>query len=302
MNVLAIVAPGQGAQKPAMLTEWVKLAPQASAKLADATGLDIIRLGTTADADEIKDTAVTQPLVVVTALLAGSLIQMPRTAIYAGHSVGELAAAALAGVLTAEQAAALAAARGHWMGQACHAEPSAMAAVMNPDTAAVLDALAERGLTGANVNGGGQIVAAGAAEAIADLVANPPTGSRVIALPVAGAFHTSYMRTAAEKLRSTFAAVTAADPTAALLTNADGSVIGSGPQYLEALLNQITAPVRWDMCMQTLAAKGVTGILELPPAGTLTGLARRSLPGVATLAVKSPADLSAAAEFVAEHA
>lgn len=301
--MLAIVAPGQGAQKPGMLSAWLELPGVADrlSVLSEGTGLDLTRLGTTAGADEIKDTAVTQPLVVATAVLAAGRLDAPADTVCAGHSVGELAAAALAGVLDDATAVELAAVRGRAMGEACAVTPTSMAAVMNPDTDAVLALLAERDLVGANVNGGGQIVAAGASNAIADLVATPPAGMRVIGLPVAGAFHTAYMAPAADQFARVVAGVIPADPRGPLLSNSDGSVVGSGARYLDLLVAQITSPVRWDRCLATFAELGVTGVLELPPAGTLVGLVRRELRGVATLALKSPDDLGPAIAFIAEH-
>lgn len=303
MRVLAIVAPGQGAQKPGMLLPWLELPGLAETlnSLSDDTGLDLARLGTTADAEEIKDTAITQPLVVATALLAATTLDLPPDAVTAGHSVGELAAAALAGVVTPQQAVTLAAARGNAMGEACALRATSMAAVMNPDTEKVLAALAERNLVGANVNGGGQVVAAGTAEEIAELVANPPEGIRVIGLQVAGAFHTVYMEPAQQALAPRIAELDPGEPARPLLTNSDGTVVAEGRVYLDLLLSQITNPVRWDLCMATLAELGVTGVLELPPAGTLVGLAKRELKGVATMALKTPDDLDAAAAFIVEH-
>lgn len=276
---------------PALVTDW-----------SQATGLDLRRLGTDADADEIKATAITQPLVVATSLLAASRLHIPAGAVTAGHSVGELAAAAIAGVITSTQATALASTRGTAMQGACALVPTSMAACMNPDTDAVLTALSKRNLVGANVNGAGQVVAAGAAADIAALVENPPTGVRVIPLQVAGAFHTDYMAPAEAALAPKLAELTPSDPDRPLLTNSDGSVVGSGRHYLDLLLSQITSPVRWDRCMSTLTELGVTGVLELPPSGTLVGLAKRELTGVATMALKTPADLDAARAFVAEHA
>lgn len=308
-RVLAIVAPGQGSQKPGMLTPWLEIGDLATtlAGWAEAAGLDLTRLGTTADADEIKDTAVTQPLVVASALLAASALAVPADAITGGHSVGELAAAAIAGVLEPVDAVSLAARRGAAMAQACAAVSTSMAAVMNPDTEAVLAALAERELVGANVNGGGQIVAAGSSEQIAALVAQPPAGMRVIQLAVAGAFHTAYMQPAQDEFRPLLDAIAPGEPNRPLLTNSDGTVVDSGAQYLTLLGSQITNPVRWDRCMTTLSGLGVTGLLELPPAGTLVGLAKRELKGadgkaIATMALKTPDDLEAAAAFLAEHA
>ncbi len=287
-----------------MLGSWLELdgAPDALAAMSDRAHLDLTRLGTTADADEIKDTAVTQPLVVASALLAAQAFAVPAGAVIAGHSVGELAAAAIAGVLPTLDAVDLAAVRGTAMSAACALTPTGMTALMGGDTDAVLAALEELDLVGANVNGGGQIVAAGAIPALQQLAANPPAGVRVISLPVAGAFHTSYMATAESALRTHLATITPADPRHPLLTNSDGSVIASGAGYLALLVGQVTRPVRWDLCMQTLRTLGVTGVLELPPAGTLVGLVKRDLKGVATMALKSPADLDNASAFAAEHA
>ncbi len=301
--MLAIVAPGQGSQKPGMLLPWLEIA--ALAELADtfsaAARMDLVRLGTTADAEQIKDTAVTQPLVVGNALLAAAVLPTPTGAIVAGHSVGELAAAALAGVLPADRAVSIAAVRGAAMGAACAAVPTGMSAVLGGDAELVLQLLAALNLVGANVNGAGQIVAAGSLDALEALAADPPAGTRVIPLPVAGAFHTKYMAPAEHALAEAVADVTPTDPGRPLLTNSDGSVVGSGAEYLRLLVNQVTRPVRWDQCMRTLSALGVTGLLELPPSGTLVGLARRDLKGVATLALKTPDDLDKAALFIDEH-
>jgi [acyl-carrier-protein] S-malonyltransferase len=290
-----------------MLAAWLELdgVRDQAAAMSDRAHLDLIALGTTAGAAEIKDTAVTQPLVVATALLAAGQLSLPPGAAVAGHSVGEIAAAALAGVLPSLDAVDLAAVRGQAMGAACALTPTGMSAIMGGDVATVLGTLAELDLVGANVNGGGQIVAAGSTEALAALAADPPAGTRVIALPVAGAFHTSYMASAEATVADHVRSITPADPQRPLLTNADGSVIGgpgSGATFLRLLVAQVTRPVRWDQCMATLAHMGVTGVLELPPAGTLVGLVKREVKGVATLALKSPQDLDAVTGFFAEHA
>ncbi len=270
--------------------------------MSDRANLDLVRLGTTAGPDEIKDTAVTQPLVVAAALLAAGVLPIPPGAVIAGHSVGELAAAALAGVFSPLDAVDVAAVRGAAMGAACALTPTGMSAVMGGTVDDVLAALQELDLVGANVNGGGQIVAAGPLPALAELAANPPSGVRVVPLPVAGAFHTSFMASAESALADRLAVLAPNDPVHPLLTNSDGSVIASGAAYLTLLGAQITKPVRWDACMQTMRAMGVTGVLELPPAGALVGLVKRDLKGVATMAVKSPADLDNAVAFVGEHA
>lgn len=303
IGVLAILAPGQGSQKPGMLAPW--LAVPGLAELADrfgeVAGLDLARLGSTADADEIKDTAVTQPLVVAAALLAATTLDIPPAAVTAGHSVGELAAAAIAGVVDSTTAVRTAAVRGAAMSAACALAPTSMSAVLGGDPEAILAVLAELDLVGANMNGGGQIVAAGAMDALTKLAENPPAGARIIPLPVAGAFHTRYMATAEEPLTASLAEIQPADPTRPLLTNSDGRVVTSGRGYLDLLITQITRPVRWDACMATLSRLGVTGVLELPPAGALAGLVKRDLKGVATLTLRTPDDLVKASSFLTEH-
>jgi [acyl-carrier-protein] S-malonyltransferase len=263
---------------------------------SERTGLDLVRLGTEADAEEIQDTAITQPLIVALSLLAYEHLgaRVPADAPVAGHSVGELAAAAIAGVLTAEDAVALAAVRGAEMSKACALEPTSMAAVMLGDPEEVVAWLAGHGLAAANRNGAGQIVASGAADAVAKIVEEPLAGTKVRGLKVAGAFHTSYMAPAQEALRDYAKGITPQDPTRPLLSNVDGKVIASGAEYLERLISQVTNPVRWDLTMDGLVSLGVTSTWELPPAGTLTGLVKRQLKGTVTttIALKTPADLA----------
>jgi [acyl-carrier-protein] S-malonyltransferase len=307
-GVIALLAPGQGSQTPGMLAPWLDdpAAEQIVAAWSDAVSLDLRRLGTEAAADEIKDTAVTQPLVVATALLAArrlaDKVSLPADAPTAGHSVGELAAAALAGVLTADAAVALAAVRGREMAAACALEPTGMSAVLGGRPDDVLAALRELGLDPANVNGAGQVVAAGPVAALDALEASPPERARVKRLPVAGAFHTRFMAPAETALRAHAAGLSPADPTRPLLSNADGAVVAGGTEALDRLVAQVTRPVRWDSCMAALRELGVTAVLELPPAGTLVGLVKRELKGTATLAVKTPDDLDAAVDLIHEHA
>jgi [acyl-carrier-protein] S-malonyltransferase len=303
-RVIALLAPGQGAQTPAMLVPWLD-DPRARETLAAwsaGTGLDLERLGTTADAEEIKDTAVTQPLVVAAALLAfarlAERVPVPADVVAAGHSVGELAAAAVAGVLTPDAAVALAAVRGREMAAACALEPTGMSAVLggNPDD--VLARLEELGLDPANRNGGGQVVAAGPVSALAALAEQPPPRARVVPLPVAGAFHTRFMAPAEQALAAYAETVEPADPTRILLSNADGAAVTSGKDALARLVAQVTRPVRWDSCQATLREREVGALVELPPAGTLVGLAKRELRGVPALALKTPDDLVAAAKLI----
>jgi [acyl-carrier-protein] S-malonyltransferase len=281
-----------------MFIPWLEL-DSARARVegwSERTGLDLVRLGTEADAEEIQDTAITQPLIVALSLLAYEHLgaRVPTDAPVAGHSVGELAAAAIAGVLTAEDAVALAAVRGAEMSKACALEPTSMAAVMLGDPEEVVAWLAGHGLAAANRNGAGQIVASGAADAVAKIVEEPLAGTKVRGLKVAGAFHTSYMAPAQEALRDYAKGITPQDPTRPLLSNVDGKVIASGAEYLERLISQVTNPVRWDLTMDGLVSLGVTSTWELPPAGTLTGLVKRQLKGTVTttIALKTPADLA----------
>ncbi|HET6708930.1 ACP S-malonyltransferase [Amycolatopsis sp.] len=296
----AVLAPGQGSQAPGMFTPWLDLdgARERVAQWSDRAGLDLLRLGTEAEADEIQDTAIAQPLIVALSLLTFEHLQatapVPADTPVAGHSVGELAAAAIAGVLKPEDAVALAAVRGAEMAKACALEPTSMAAVMLGDPEQVVAWLEEQGLTAANRNGAGQIVASGAADTIAKIVAEPLEGTKIRALKVAGAFHTRYMAPAEEAMRAHAAELTPAAPTRPLLSNADGAVVTNGAEYLERLVSQVTRPVRWDLTMDGLVALGVTHTIELAPAGTLTGLVKRQLKGVVTTttALKTPAELA----------
>jgi [acyl-carrier-protein] S-malonyltransferase len=313
-GVLAVLAPGQGAQKPGMLTDWLDLPGAESffrwaGAIADA---DLLTLGTTGDAEAIKDTAVTQPLVVAMSLfVAGELGGMPgpvshtphagRDVVIAGHSVGELTAAALAGVLSVEAAIALTAVRGRAMAAACAQTPTGMSAVLGGDPDEVLAALAGHGLTPANMNGGGQVVAAGALTGLEALKADPPAKARIMPLSVAGAFHTDYMAPAREELEGLVGGLRPAEPSRLLLSNADGHSVASGAEVLSRLVSQVTSPVRFDACLATMRELGVTAVLELPPAGALAGLAKREWKGagIEILAVTSPADLDRARELIA---
>lgn len=310
-RVLVVVCPGQGAQSPGMLAPWLELPGLADrlGSYSDVVGQDLATHGTTSDAQSIRDTAVAQPLLVATALLtfhavfAGDRAGADATGVdaVAGHSVGEFAAAAIAGVLTEDQSLDLVAVRGAAMARAAAATPTGMSALLGGDPDEVLARLAELGLTAANVNGAGQVVAAGTLEALAALTQTPPARTRVIPLQVAGAFHTTHMAAAVAELAARAATVDPADPRITLLSNADGAAVTTGAQSVARLVAQVANPVRWDLCQLTLQEMGVTGLLELAPAGVLTGLARRTLPGVETVAVKTPADLDAARDLVRRH-
>lgn len=305
--MLALVSPGQGAQSPGMLEPWLAL-PGVAARLQWAgavTGIDLVRLGTTGSAEEIRDTAVAQPLLVAFALAVAGELGLETSGelpdVLAGHSVGEYAVAALSGALTAETALVLVRERGRLMAETSAAPPTGMSAVLGGDADEVAAALDRRGLVAANVNTAGQVVAAGLLDALADLAADPPPGARVRALDVAGAFHTPYMASARDGLAATAAGVPRTDPRMTLLGNSDGAVISHGDDAVARLVQQVASPVRWDLCMQTMRDIGVTALIELPLAGTLVGLAKRAMPGVETLAIKSPGDLDAARAVLQRH-
>ncbi|AKZ55507.1 Malonyl CoA-acyl carrier protein transacylase [Streptomyces ambofaciens ATCC 23877] len=306
--MLVLVAPGQGAQTPGFLTDWLAL-PGAADRVAawsDAIGLDLAHYGTKADADEIRDTSVAQPLLVAAGILSaaalGDIADLAPGAV-AGHSVGEFTAAAFAGVLDDTAAVSLVRRRGLAMAEAAAVTETGMSALLGGDPEVSVAHLEKLGLTPANMNGAGQIVAAGTMEQLAALSEDKPEGVRkVVALKVAGAFHTQHMAPAVDKLAQAAKTLTPADPKVTYVSNKDGQAVASGAEVLERLVGQVANPVRWDRCMETFQELGVTALIEVCPGGTLTGLAKRALPGVKTLALKSPADLDAARELVAEHA
>jgi len=302
--VFALLAPGQGSQTPGMLAAWLEQ-PGAAERLAawsEISGLDLARLGTTATAEEITDTAVTQPLVVAATLLAYEELTRRgllagKDTVVAGHSVGEIAAYAIAGVISADDAVKLAATRGSEMAKACALEPTGMSAVLGGDEAEVLARLEALDLVPANRNAAGQIVAAGALSALDKLAEDPPAKARVRQLATAGAFHTHYMASATDGYATAVEKVTTAEPRTKLLSNADGQPVASAADAITKLVAQLTRPVRWDLCTETMRQDNVTAIVEFPPAGTLAGIAKRELRGVPTQAVKSPADLDGLAEL-----
>lgn len=308
--MLVLVAPGQGAQTPGFLTPWLEL-PGAEDRLrawSAAIDLDLVHYGTDADADEIRDTAVAQPLLVAAALLSARQL-FPTTGdvargvgATAGHSVGELAATALAGVLSDDAALELVRARGLAMAEAAAITATGMSALLGGDRDTTVAHLEKLGLTPANVNGAGQIVAAGTLEQLAALEADKPEGVRkVVALKVAGAFHTDHMAPAVAKLEVATAGLDVADPAVPYVSNRDGRAVTTGADIVTRLVGQVANPVRWDLCMETFQERGVTALIELCPGGTLTGLAKRALPGVKTLALKTPDHLDAARTLIAEH-
>jgi [acyl-carrier-protein] S-malonyltransferase len=296
--MLALIAPGQGSQTPGMLLPWI--ADPSKAELlrswSDAINLDLLHLGTTADADEIRDTANAQPLIVAAGLLsAGALDLKGKFSFVAGHSVGEITAAALAGVISEIDALRLVRVRGVEMAKAAAVSPSGMSAILGGDRDVVLAAITQAGLVAANDNGGGQIVAAGDLTALASLA---PEGSRVRALQVAGAFHTHFMAPAVAAFGDFAATITTSDPLVGVLSNRDGEILNSGREVIDRIVSQVANPVRWDLCMATMQASGVTRALEVAPAGTLVGLLKRAAEGITGFAFKSPDDLAMASQFV----
>ncbi len=305
--MLVIAAPGQGAQSPGFLSPWLEF-PGVAERIgtwSELAGCDLIRYGTAGDADEIKDTSVAQPLLVAAAIAAAGVLGVIASAqggITAGHSVGELAAGAIGGVLSADDAMRLVGARARAMAEAAAAERTSMMAVLGGEEADVLARIERHGLTPANINTAGQIVAAGTVAQLEAFAADPPPKARLRSLSVAGAFHTQHMEPAVKALSAAAETVTVRDPVMTVLSNRDGAAVKSGGDWLERIVTQISAPVRWDRCMATMASMKATAFIELPPAGTLVGLARRGLPGVELLALKTPAELDSARALLAGHA
>ena len=301
--MLAIIAPGQGSQTPGMLNSWIQdpSLKELLATWSHAIGLDLLHLGTVADAEEIKDTANAQPLIVAASLLGAHALNIAKVSVTSGHSVGELAAAALSGAVSEVDALTLVRTRGLEMAKAAATSPSGMSAVLGGDRTEVLAAISALNLVAANDNGAGQIVAAGELDSLALLSQNPPAGARVRALAVAGAFHTQFMQPAVEPLRTLASTISTHPASIQVISNKDGQVITDGAQVLERIINQIASPVRWDLCMESLKSLGVTGVIELPPAGTLVGLLKRAAPDIETFALKSADDVNAAQEFAGRH-
>ena len=308
-SVLVIVAPGQGAQTPGFLEPWLEDQHYAERLvwLSAVAGIDLVEYGTKADADAIRDTAIAQPLLVASSLLTAlSLFPHPtdafgRIGAVAGHSVGEIAAAAGAGVMSAEQAMVFVRERGNSMAKAAAVTATGMTAILGGDRDEILSALERHGLTPANDNGAGQLVAAGTIQQLQDFADAPPAKARLVPLSVAGAFHTDHMAPAVSVLAGLARAISTHDTRTPWISNRDGQVVHSGPEVLQRLVGQVSSPVRWDLCMQTMVDLGVSGILEMPPAGTLTGIAKRQLRGVETFALKTPDQLDDARAFVDKH-
>ena len=304
--MLALLAPGQGSQTPGFLAPWLEdvKAAELIGNWSEVIGIDLKRLGTSADADEIRDTANAQPLLVAGGLIGALRLfgeKLMNVSYVAGHSVGEITAAVFAGALDQVSAMKLVATRGAQMAIAAKGSNTGMSAVLGGERDVVVSAITAAGLTAANENGAGQIVAAGSLTALAALAENPPEGSRVRALAVSGAFHTSTMVPAVSHLATLAASLNTAESKIPFISNKDGAVIENGREILDRIIGQIAGPVRWDLCMETMAMCGVTGVIEVPPAGTLAGLVKRAHSEIQTFTLKGPEDLDAAKAFIAQH-
>jgi [acyl-carrier-protein] S-malonyltransferase len=303
--MICIACPGQGSQAPGFLSPWLEI-PVFKEQIENASavlGIDLVHYGTVADADAIRDTKIAQPLIVAAGIasyltLKKSLGEALVVSATAGHSVGEITAAYVSGIFDAENALRFVQRRGNEMAEAAALEQSSMAAVVGGEIDAVLAHLGSVGLFAANYNGAGQVVAAGSKEIIEALVASPPAGSRVIALQVAGAFHTSYMEPARLPLAAFAKDLIVQDPDMSIWTNNDGSLVQSGQKYLDLMVNQVSNPVRWDKTMESMERSNVSVMVELLPAGALSGIAKRAMPNTVTVAVKTPADLDKVAEAI----
>lgn len=299
--MLVILCPGQGSQKPGFMNSWLELPEYRTTleTMSESISLDLIKHGTLSDEDTIRDTAIAQPLIVATSIATANLLDLANVSGVAGHSVGEVAASQIAGIINQNQAMQLVNLRAQAMAKAAaSSEKTGMAAILGGDVETVIARLTELGLTPANYNGAGQIVAAGSADAIQQLVAEGPEGSKVIPLSVAGAFHTSYMQPAVSELAQFVSTLSVNDPMKTLWSNQAGQVVTSGTEFLNLLVGQVANSVRWDLCMEAMVSAGVTAVIEVSPAGTLAGLAKRGMPGVEIVALKEPKDLETARELI----
>ena len=302
--MIVVVCPGQGSQTPGFLEPWIQDSGSKALleSLSEAASVDLVKHGTVSDADTIRDTQIAQPLIVAAGILTLDALaetdHLSKTGGIAGHSVGEFTAAAGAGVLDAHDAVRLVGLRGRAMAEAAAAVATGMSAVIGGDDAEIANRLSELGLYAANYNGGGQLVVAGELSALAALSETPPAGARVIPLQVAGAFHTPFMESAVASLSDAAQTVNHSDPRQKLWTNRDGSLVSGGQSFIDLMVGQVSSPVRWDLCMESFAVAGVTGIIEVSPAGALVGLAKRALKGIPTVAIKTPEDLTVARELI----
>jgi [acyl-carrier-protein] S-malonyltransferase len=306
--VIIIACPGQGSQTPGFLEPWLE---DRSARIwlesvSERIDIDLVQHGTVSDAETIRSTEIAQPLIVAAGILAWDQLRerlvlrdTDRIA-FAGHSVGEITAAYASGVFDADTAIQFVSTRARAMQRCAEATPTGMAAVLGGDPQEVVSHLEKLDLAPANYNGGGQIVAAGTLNDLERLKENPPEKARVMPLRVAGAFHTHFMEPARDDLAGLRQEFVAHTPGADLYTNRDGTKISSGDEFVDSLISQIANPVRWDKCMESFVADDAHGLVELAPAGALTGLAKRGMRGVPSNKLDSPNDLEQTIEFILE--
>jgi [acyl-carrier-protein] S-malonyltransferase len=299
--MIVVLCPGQGSQKPGFLNDWLEIPAFRNqfAELSDSVSIDLIKHGTLSDEETIRDTAVAQPLIVASSIASAALLKLNGISGVAGHSVGEVSAASIAGVISNQEAMQLVNVRAKAMAKAAAASEQSMAAILGGEQEDVIAKLNELGLFGANLNGAGQIVAAGSKAAIQELATTPPAGAKVIPLTVAGAFHTKFMEPAVGELNEFTSSLAVQNPEIRVWSNQAGQTVTSGSELMNLLVGQVANSVRWDLCMQAMVTAGVTGVIEVSPAGTLAGLAKRGMPGVEIVALKSPADLDSANSLIA---
>jgi [acyl-carrier-protein] S-malonyltransferase len=301
------VTPGQGSQTSGMYSPWItdQTNNEIVKKYSDLIDLDLFHYGTVASQPEITATNIAQPLLTALAFMSFNRLNIKsnENIIYSGHSVGEFSAACLAGFYSDETAMKLVSVRGKAMAEAAASNSATgMSAVLGGDKAEIIKHIEQFDLVPANVNSSGQIVASGLLTNLEKLSANPPASTKVRKLDVAGAFHSQFMKSAESELEDEFAQVELTKPTCSFISNKDGQTITESTQLKSRLISQITSPVRWDLCQAKMVELGVTGMLELAPAGVLTGIAKREMPGVELFAIKSPEDIDTAQAFINKHA
>lgn len=301
------MTPGQGSQTSGMYSSWITDAANKEliANYSELIDLDLLNYGTSASQAEITATNIAQPLLTALTFMSfGKLeVNLNTNIIYSGHSVGEFSAASLAGFYSDETAMKLVNVRGKAMAEAAASNnATGMSAVLGGDKAEVIKHIEQFDLVPANVNSNGQIVASGLLTNLEKLSENPPASTKVRKLEVAGAFHSQFMKTAESELEKEFAQLEVNKSSSIFISNKDGQIVKDSSELKSRLITQITSPVRWDLCQAKMIELGVTGMLELAPAGVLTGIAKREMPGVELFAIKSPEDIPGAQAFIDKHA
>jgi len=304
--LLAVVAPGQGSQQPAMFNSWIEI-PENYQKLkefSEISNLDLIYFGTKATKEEISNTEITQPLLTALSLISFANLNLDdkSSVIFAGHSVGEFSASTFSEFLTEEQAMRLVTLRGKLMNDATkESEQTGMAAVLGGDKNIIIERLKEIQLYAANINSQGQIIASGKLSKINELIRNPIEKTKVIKLDVSGAFHTPYMQNAKDKFETEMKNQKFQDSNLKLLSNYDGKLISNSQDLKSKITNQLTNSVRWDLCQETMMNSEVTGLLEVAPGGVLSGIAKKAMNQVEVMAIKTPDDIESANAFIIKH-